>query len=162
MTEEVSYQTEQHLFTEEDVFQFEEATGTQRFLNLLIDSLLIRYALAYAAGFAIGSLLISISENLYLNVFFNENKTTTFLINYLLGAIIYVIYYTFCEKVFKGHTLGKLITGTKAVKETGEQLTFKDALLRSLCRVVPFEVFSGFAPAPWHDKWTKTTVIKAR
>jgi hypothetical protein len=30
MTEEVSYQTEQHLFTEEDVFQFEEATGTQR------------------------------------------------------------------------------------------------------------------------------------
>jgi hypothetical protein len=40
-------------------------------------------------------------------------------------------------------------------------LTFKDALLRSLCRLIPFEVFSGFG-VPWHDSLTNTMVVKKR
>ena len=46
-------------------------------------------------------------------------------------------------------------------QELGE-LTFKDALLRSLSRCVPFEVLSGFSTLTWHDSWTGTMVVKAR
>jgi len=66
-----------------------------------------------------------------------------------------------CEKAFKGRTLGKVISGTRAIRNDGGELTLKDALLRSLSRLVPFEVFSGFG-TPWHDSWTNTQVIKAR
>ncbi|MBK6634385.1 MAG: hypothetical protein IPG38_08770 [Chitinophagaceae bacterium] len=55
-----------------------------------------------------------------------------------------------------------MVTGTRAIRQDGNELTFKDALLRSLCRLVPFEVFSGFNILTWHDSWTETMVIKAR
>ena len=66
------------------------------------------------------------------------------------------------EKLFKGYTVGKLITGTRAIREDGKELTFKNAILRSLSRMVPFEPFSAFGGSPWHDRWTKTRVIKSR
>jgi uncharacterized RDD family membrane protein YckC len=74
----------------------------------------------------------------------------------------YIVYYTLCEKLLKGYTLGKLITGTRAIRQDGGELTFRNALLRSLSRCVPFEVFSGFNTLTWHDSWTDTKVIKAR
>ena len=77
----------------------------------------------------------------------------------MIIIVNYLVYYTLCEKLFRGQTLGKLITGTKSLRTDGEELTFKDALLRSLCRLVPFEVFSGFG-VPWHDSWTNTMVVK--
>jgi uncharacterized RDD family membrane protein YckC len=64
--------------------------------------------------------------------------------------------------LFRGYTLGKFITGTRAIRDDDDELTFKDALLRSLCRIVPLEVFSALAGFPWHDRWTKTKVVKTR
>jgi hypothetical protein len=59
--------------------------------------------------------------------------------------------------------LGKLITGTRAIREDGVELNFKDAFLRSLSRLVPFEPFSIWSGnGIWHDSWTKTMVIKSR
>jgi uncharacterized RDD family membrane protein YckC len=156
-------ETEQHLFTDDDVLlQYEEASTNQRVLNFIVDSLLIRFALTYATGFVLGYLFYALSESFYNAVFFNEDKIITALINYVIGALIYVVYYTFCEKVFNGVTLGKLVTGTKAVGEDGQALTFKQTLLRSLSRVVPFEAFSAMWGAPWHDTWTNTIVVKTR
>jgi uncharacterized RDD family membrane protein YckC len=62
----------------------------------------------------------------------------------------------------KGKTLGKLITGTRALKMDGGNLTWKVAFMRSLCRIVPFEAFSAFGGNPWHDRWTDTIVVKER
>ncbi len=42
------------------------------------------------------------------------------------------------------------------------KIDWKDALLRSLCRLIPFEAFSYFGGNLWHDKLTKTIVIKKR
>lgn len=156
-------QPEQHLFTEEDILlPYEEASKGQRLLNLVIDTLLLRYGLAYAFGLAIGYLLYAISESLYMAVFYTDDKIFSYLIMYMIGAFMYTVYYTFCEKVFHGRTLGKLITGTKALRADGQALTFKDALLRSLSRVVPFETLSALWGEPWHDTWTKTIVVKTR
>jgi uncharacterized RDD family membrane protein YckC len=93
---------------------------------------------------------------------FSEQTFETYFVSYLIAVFHYLFYYTICEKAFKGYTLGKLLSGTRAVRMDGQELTLKDAFLRSLSRMVPFEVFSGFGEQPWHDTWTKTAVIKAR
>lgn len=139
-----------------------EATQGQRFLNFLIDNILIRYGLAWLGGYVIGYILLYTAPAFLEKIYLDESSFDVLLFFVLVSYINYLIYYTFCEKLFKGYTLGKLITGTRAVREDGNELTFKDALLRSLSRIVPFEVFSGLGLKPWHDSWTKTRVIKAR
>jgi uncharacterized RDD family membrane protein YckC len=142
--------------------QHEPASAGQRFLNWLIDNLLMRYGLSYVTGTFVGFLLGTLFPAFTMRLIERENKFDLLLLGYIIGIFNYLIYYTICEKGFKGYTLGKLITGTRAIREDGEELTLKDALLRTLSRMVPFEVFSGFGTRPWHDSWTNTTVIKSR
>ena len=156
---------EESIFSEElhNLVQYEQATQGQRALNLIIDNLLMRFGLSYITGTAVGYLLGSAFPEYMLRIIEKgENSFDLLLIGYIIAIFNYLIYYTICEKAFKGYTLGKLITGTRAIRQDGAELTFKDAFLRSLSRLVPFEVFSGFSPSPWHDTWTRTTVVKAR
>ncbi|HEU4472044.1 MAG TPA: RDD family protein [Flavisolibacter sp.] len=140
---------------------YTEASSGQRFLNLLIDGLLLRFGLSYVYGMGVGYLFYAISPELYFDMFSDLEGFKLYMVGYLLNVPLWVFYYTFCEKVFKGYTLGKLLTGTKAIREDGQELSFKDALLRSLIRIIPFEAFSGFG-TPWHDSWSKTTVVRTR
>ena len=138
------------------------ATQGQRFLNWLIDNLLMRFGLSYLSGIIVGFLMAKLFPEYAIRVVYSEDKSDLILIGLIIVIFNYLVYYTFCEKVFKGYTLGKLITGTRAIRDDGQELTFKDAFLRTVSRLVPFEVFSGFADKPWHDSWTKTMVVKAR
>ena len=125
------------------------ASQGQRFANYLIDR--------------IASLLISVLTGVFIVRLLGESYTWVVEDRISLYALIYtgtIAYYTLAEAFLKGRTLGKLITNTYAVTNDGAPLSFRDALLRSLCRIVPFEVFSGFSAAPWHDQWTSTTVVK--
>jgi uncharacterized RDD family membrane protein YckC len=79
---------------------------------------------------------------------------------YLGYLVIDILYYTILEGT-TGRTLGKLCTSTHVIKTNGRPITLRDALLRTLSRIVPFEVFTGFG-TPWHDSWTNTTVVKVR
>lgn len=142
--------------------KFTEASQGQRFLNWLIDNLFMRFALSYATGYAVGYILLEVAPDFLVEIAYDEKGWRFYLLAYILGVFNYIIYYTICEKAFRGYTLGKLITGTRAIRNDGEELTFKDAILRSLSRIVPFEVFSALGNAPWHDSWTNTTVVKAR
>ena len=94
-----------------------------------------------------------------ISVVNDNNAITIILLAYIVGIFNYIIYYGFCEKLFRGQTIGKFFTKTKAIRNDGEELTLKDAFLRSLCRLIPFEVFSGFG-VPWHDSLTNTMVVK--
>ena len=154
-------EAEQHLFSNEDLHQYTEATTGQRFLNWLIDNLLMRFGLSIATGSIVGFILAYAAPDYIERLSFDPNSFDLILLGVIIGYFNYIVYYTFCEKLFRGYTLGKLITGTRAIRQDGNELTFKDALLRSLSRIVPFEVFSGFG-YPWHDQWTKTIVIKSR
>lgn len=145
------------------LFRFTQASRGERFANYLIDNLFMRFALTYITGMGVGALLGVVAPD-FLNTIVYEQGTFNFnliLLSLLIGIFNYLLYYTLCEKLFKGQTLGKLITKTRAIRADGEELTFKDALLRSLCRLVPFEPFSGFGD-PWHDTWTKTMVVKTK
>jgi uncharacterized RDD family membrane protein YckC len=143
----------------ESFVQYEAATRWQRFVNWLIDNLLMRFALSQLTSLLVVYLLQTFSPEYIVSL--SENPWKLLLIGYIIYVVNYVLYYTVCEKAFKGYTLGKLVSGTRAIRTDGKELTFRDALLRSLSRLVPFEVFSGFGD-PWHDTWTNTWVIRTR
>jgi uncharacterized RDD family membrane protein YckC len=89
-----------------------------------------------------------------------KHTTQAQLISYLIAIIITILYYTIYEGATKGRTFGKMVTGTIVIKEDGRPFTFKDAFLRSLCRIIPFEALSALGYRPWHDSLTKTAVVK--
>jgi uncharacterized RDD family membrane protein YckC len=138
------------------------ASTGQRFFNWLIDNLFMRFAVSYLTGSVVGVLLQLISPEILFELASGERGFVFWGVSYFIGICNYLFYYTLCEKLFRGYTLGKLITGTRAIREDDAELTFKDALMRSLCRIVPFEVLSALAGFPWHDTWTKTKVVKTR
>lgn len=126
-----------------------------RFVNMLIDTVCI-YAITFALAFIVSLMVLYESTE---SVEARDGGIIQILL--LFGMYLYVIFfYTLFEYFSKGRTLGKMATGTVAVREDGERLTFKDALLRSLCRCVPFEPFSAFGYRPWHDSLTRTMVVK--
>jgi uncharacterized RDD family membrane protein YckC len=122
------------------------ASTGQRLANYLID-LIVFYAIIFIFALVFGYSGMG-SENI---------GTGTY---YLSIFAIFFGYYTLLEGS-KGRTLGKMITKTKVITETGEPMTYGKAFLRSLCRLVPFEFISVFMDTQmWHDKWTKTVVVK--
>src|SRR5690606_37410582 len=84
----------------------------------------------------------------------------------LLGRLVVLLFYGaymgLIEAMFKGRSLGKLITGTIAVNEDGSRISALTAFLRGLSRAVPFNVFSALGSPcyPWHDKRNKTYVVE--
>lgn len=140
--------------------EFVYASTGQRFLNYLIDNIFMNYGIGFLTGYVIG-LIIGVSETTYFNDI-RENSMSMFVFIYTVAILNYLFYYILSEKLFNGYTLGKLITGTRAIRDDGTAMTFKDVLIRTLCRLVPFEVFSGFKIRAWHDEWSRTMVVKAR
>ena len=126
------------------------ATKGQRFANYFIDRILA-YGFAILVAATLGA-VIGLSGGTGEGVF--EGLPL-----YILMYGSYLAYYTLIEGLTKGRSVGKLITRTQAVTFDGQPITFKLALLRSLCRIVPFEAISGLGSVPWHDRWTETTVI---
>lgn len=146
--------TEQHLFADNE-YQLVQASGGKRFANYIID-LVVFYALLFGSGIVIGLLNPSAFDSIPEDDSLGYN-----LLDRLLGLVFYGIYMFIVEALFKGKSLGKLITGTRAVNEDGSNITPKTALLRGLSRAVPFNAFSalGTPSYPWHDRWTRSYVI---
>ena len=70
------------------------------------------------------------------------------------------IYFLGCEWLLKGRTLAKYITGTRALGLNGTALTMEQAVLRTLCRFIPFDNFSYlFMKQGFHDMLSKTRVV---
>ncbi|MEX0363593.1 MAG: RDD family protein [Allomuricauda sp.] len=131
------------------------AGAGKRFINYLIDYLFI-VGLGALVGGAIGLVLNYVApEKLYL---LDQNNK---LVDYAFGAVLLLVYYTFFEG-FTGRSIGKFFTKTKVVLENGEKPTFNDILVRSFCRIIPFEAFSflGKDAIGWHDTISKTRVVE--
>ena len=79
----------------------------------------------------------------------------------VLVLIAYFAYFFILEGAF-GLTIGKLLVHTRVVRADGSALDWNDAALRSLARLVPFEVLSLRQGTMWHDRWTRTRVVSRR
>lgn len=139
---------------EQEIY-LEPASQGARFANYIID-LIFFYAFMFALGALLGVILYSQDATME----YESDSFSDSVLEYLIAVLLIVIYYTLLEGLTKGRTIGKMITGTVAVKEDGSPLTVKEAFLRSLCRIIPFEPFSGLGARPWHDSITKTFVVK--
>lgn len=133
--------------TETQSLPFEkQCSSWTRLANFIIDT--IAY---YIVAFVIFMVIIMIT---------GDDSIDT-LTGYLNTFVSLILYYTLTEGL-TGRTLGKLITGTKVVTEEGLRPSFGKAFGRSLCRLIPFEVFSFLGGRGWHDSFTDTYVIKVR
>lgn len=76
--------------------------------------------------------------------------------------VFYFIYYVTFE-VVSGRTLGKLLTGTRVVTTNGLALSIPTAIVRTLCRFLPFEPMSfSLGETWWHDSLSRTRVVHSR
>lgn len=144
---------QQDIFTNDDHALVQAGSG-KRFANYLID-LVIFYLLVFLFGIFLGFVNPQTLDEL-------DAQSNGFdLVGRLLSLLFYGLYMFVVEAIFKGKSLGKLITGTRAVNEDGTAISFQTALLRGLSRAVPFNAFSALGTPcyPWHDRWTKTYVI---
>lgn len=128
----------------------EPASRGRRLANCLIDTVCY-YVLAVVVGTVIA--LVDAS-------FFDHMSTAA---DYLYGAGVMVVYYLPSEALF-GRTLGKLVTRTRVVSQSGGPPDFQQALRRTLIRFVPFEAFSFLRERSvgLHDRWSETRVVLTR
>lgn len=130
------------------------ASQGQRLANYIID-LIVFYILIFIVG-----MCIAIVNPAFFSEPSNDNIAAD-IAERLLSVLIYAVYMSATEAVFQGRTLGKLITGTKAVNLDGSNISVSTAFGRGLSRAVPFCAFSALSTPcdPWQDRWTNTMVI---
>ena len=147
-------ETEKLIATESEPIQFDYASKTKRFLNVLLDQFFLQI-ITFMFAIILGITLAFVSPSLLES--FTESGT---FMNYLIGSVLAIIYYTL-QEMFTGRTLGKIITQTKVVMVDGTKPSPKKILVRTLCRFIPFEFLSFFGSSPqgWHDEISDTIVI---
>ncbi|MGI9552824.1 MAG: RDD family protein [Aurantibacter sp.] len=130
------------------------ASQGKRFANYIIDFICLLIFIVMFS-FILGIILALIAPST-LHIF-EEGNT---LLEYAIGFVAGMIYYSTLESI-SGQSIGKAITRTKVVTETGEKPDFGMILLRSVCRYIPFDAFSflGSHPIGWHDSISKTRVV---
>ncbi|GGE57199.1 putative RDD family membrane protein YckC [Pedobacter psychrotolerans] len=136
---------------EEVDFEYCRATSGLRLTNYIIDMIFF-YMIMFGLGFVIGILSPSL-----LNVFDG-------LMGRLISLILYGISMSIIEGISNGKSIGKLITGTKAINLDGTDMNFGQAFTRNIIRAIPFNAFSAFGTPcnPWHDRLSNTIVVEEK
>jgi uncharacterized RDD family membrane protein YckC len=133
---------------------YEAASGIQRFLNWLIDHLVILlliFIVAFIVGILLGVIMGVINKELL--------DSTYHKIMWPIVIIITMAYYVIFESI-TGRTCGKYITKTKVICTDNTNITVKQAIIRTICRYIPFDGLSFIlSKGGWHDRISKTIVI---
>jgi uncharacterized RDD family membrane protein YckC len=125
------------------------ASKGQRFGNYIID-VIIFFALCLFFVFIIGP-----------SAFAGFDSPGGDIASRLISMVLFALLSGLFETIFKGKTIGKFFTGTRAVYTDGTQIGAQTAFLRGFSKVVPFCAFSALGDPchPWQDRWTDTYVI---
>ena len=137
------------------------ASKGNRFANYLIDIIAI---FAVLIGLFIGFLFLYyqfVTDTSVVDSFLDESEDMNPFLDRIITGLVLVFFYFLMESIFKGKSLGKLITKTRVVMEDGSNPSYIDFLKRSFCRLIPFEAFSflGSEGRGWHDSISKTYVV---
>ncbi len=127
----------------------------QRLANYLVDVIIFSVILTF---------LLVLAAPVYPLMQKIMAKEPFSIMDQLMVSFLYGLYMSVMETVLKGKTLGKYLTGTRAIQADGHRLNAQSAFKRGLIRIIPFEQFSAisFPPRPWHDRWSNTMVIDER
>jgi uncharacterized RDD family membrane protein YckC len=142
----------------EEMNYADPASKATRFLNYIIDQVAVSIIIQ---GIEFGIAYLMLGANYKDHIFYNLGFDIKGLQTGLWVSLpVYFLYYFIFESATHGRTLGKIITDSIAITQDGTPFTAKHALQRTLCRFIPFEIFSAlFAYLPWHDSVSKTAVV---
>jgi len=132
------------------------ASQGQRFLNYVID-----VSMQVILWMVVAEIYVQINPGSKDIVSFFKNLEKNEIALYTISFGVTLFYYNFFEILFS-RTIGKFVTKTIVVDESGELPDHQVILIRSLCRLIPFFPFS-FLSVPtlgWHDRISKTFVVK--
>ena len=130
----------------------EVVTPGWRFLYFIIDSIFLQIILAFVAFI----LRVGLLSDQFIT---QEDVRMYNLLSPSLGLFVSFGYYTITEAKFGG-TPAKLIFGYRVIDQYARPVTMSQTALRTLIRWIPFEAFSCLGDRGWHDRWTKTYVVK--
>jgi uncharacterized RDD family membrane protein YckC len=106
----------------------------------------------------IGYYALSFVTGLMLAIVFGVEWAEGF-VPLLVSLAVFFFYYVFFETLW-ARTPGKFVCRTIVVTEDGGPPSFRDVLIRTLCRFIPFEPFSVlFGERGWHDGISNTRVV---
>lgn len=131
-----------------------EASKSQRLANFIIDMI--------ASTILMGILILFMGFvfEFYGIAFFDSIEHMNRWLDSLISLLSRAMYYLVIEMALNGRSIGKMITGTRAVTESGDIPDFNSFVTRSFSRIVPFEPFSFLGEGTgWHDRWSDTIVI---
>ena len=134
------------------------ASGIRRFLNLIIDNVVLT-VLSYGAGVVLGIVYVIAKGS---GQFTEQDQATLQAMGFLLGLIVGFSYFFLLEALCQ-KTVGKLLTGTKVISMDGGRPSIGQFLGRTAARYIPFEAFSFLTsqePRGWHDTLSGTRVIR--
>lgn len=137
-----------------DVYQAEKIL---RFVNFVIDSVFGYIVVVLFFSFCVFVYSMLAGQDFISNAE-SFGEINPYLDQVITGVASALLMYLL-EMITKGRSLGKFITGTKAVKIDGSLPTNSDFLKRNFSRIVPFDTLSFFGSLGWHDKWSDTRVI---
>ncbi len=132
---------------EKDEVDSNRATSLTRFLNFIID-IVAFLILVLIIGFVF-DFIVPREQNIPIEF-----------IGYLIIIGSFFVYYIFLENKYQ-KTIGKFITKTKVVTKLNEKPELKDIIIRTFCRLIPFDRISYlFMKNGIHDTLSNTIVIK--
>ena len=131
------------------------ATRSQRFLNCILDLLIVHILMA-----SIGTTIIIIGDVLNNYELSNWIESTTTLEKLLFWSVILFLYYFLTETYFS-RTLAKYFTKTIVVTKDGSRPNKRTISIRTLSRFIPLEAltFLGTNVRGLHDLFSDTYVV---
>lgn len=136
----------------------------KRGLAFFLDYLLLKIVIIPAVFWVINLFITSDEGNI---IFSNENILSHTLIFYIFNLLVYCTYFTLLESSILQATFGKRFIGYKIVNQQGFKITFLEAFLRFMFKIVSFLTIAGVLMIDLnkkkqglHDIICKTYVIK--
>jgi uncharacterized RDD family membrane protein YckC len=149
--------TENSIDAEEVVIKIDSrrVERSLRFVHFLVDTFIFKLLIGVVV-----KILVKMESPLV--EYMNREGLGVMILLYLVEILLFVIFIGGLEAITSGKTIGKMLTGCRAINIDGTALTAATAFKRALVRIVPFEVLSAFDSncRPWHDEWTDTAVVK--
>ncbi|MBQ0151990.1 MAG: RDD family protein [Chryseobacterium sp.] len=139
------------------IIEDSKASKLIRFANFVIDRIVFT-AFLYLLGIFAGLLQVLFDFNFLVDIITDASELGR-TADILLSSTIYLILLLVLEYFTKGRTISKYITGTKVIMIDGTQPSFSTYMLRTICRIVPFDGLSFLGENGWHDSWSNTRVI---
>lgn len=127
-------------------------SGGKKFANFFVDYIII---IVINSVVNIPLYFIFIDDNMNFGQIAKVNLFIS-----LFNLLCYPLYYFFTENILQ-RSLAKYLTRCRVIDVYCEKPDWKSIMLRSIVRLVPFEMFSclGDNGRGWHDRWSNTYVV---